>query len=38
MGEFANARWLTLLAWTIAVVIAALNLWLLFQIATDWLS
>jgi len=38
MGEFVNARWLTLLAWTIAVVIAALNLWLLFQIATDWLS
>jgi manganese transport protein len=38
MGEFVNARWLTLMAWTIAVVIAALNLWLLFQIATDWLS
>ena len=38
MGEFVNARWLTVLAWTIAIVIASLNAWLLFQIARDWLS
>ena len=38
MGEFVNARWLTVLAWTIAIVIASLNGWLLFQIARDWVS
>jgi manganese transport protein len=38
MGEFANAPWLKLMAWTIAVVIASLNAWLLFQIARDWVS
>ncbi len=37
MGEFVNARWLTALAWTIAVVIASLNAWLLFQVVGDWL-
>jgi manganese transport protein len=37
MGEFVNARWLTVLAWTIAVVIASLNAWLLFQVVSDWL-
>ena len=37
MGEFVNARWLTVLAWTIALVIAALNGWLLVQIVGDWL-
>ncbi len=36
MGEFVNARWLTVLAWTIAVVIASLNAWLLFQVVGDW--
>ncbi len=38
MGEFVNARWLTALAWTVAIVIAALNAWLLVQVARDWLS
>ena len=38
MGEFVNARWLTVLAWTVAVVIASLNAWLLFQVIGDWLS
>jgi manganese transport protein len=33
MGEFVNPRWLKLLAYTVAVVIAALNVWLLFQTA-----
>jgi manganese transport protein len=29
MGEFVNARWLKVLAWIVAVVIASLNAWLL---------
>jgi manganese transport protein len=33
MGEFVNARWLQALAWTTAVVIAGLNVWLLVQTA-----
>ncbi|HTH64426.1 MAG TPA: Nramp family divalent metal transporter [Gemmatimonadales bacterium] len=33
MGEFVNPGWLKLLAYTVAVVIAALNAWLLFQTA-----
>ncbi len=33
MGEFASPLWVKLLAWTIAVVIAALNAWLLYQTA-----
>jgi manganese transport protein len=31
MGEFVNARWLKVLAWTTAIVIASLNAWLLVQ-------
>ncbi len=34
MGEFANAVWVKLLAYTVAVIIAALNIYLLFQIFT----
>ena len=33
MGEFVNPRWLQALAWTTAVVIAGLNVWLLVQTA-----
>ncbi len=33
MGEFTNARWLQALAWTVAVLIAGLNAWLLVQTA-----
>jgi manganese transport protein len=33
MGEFVNARWLQALAWTTAVVIAGLNVWLLVETA-----
>jgi manganese transport protein len=33
MGEFVNARWLQGLAWFTAVLIAALNAWLLIQTA-----
>ena len=35
MGEFVNPPWCKILAWTIAVVIAALNVWLLWQIFRD---
>ena len=31
MGEFVNARWLQALAWFTAVLIAALNAWLLVE-------
>jgi manganese transport protein len=31
MGAFASPRWLKALAWPVAVVIAALNVWLLYQ-------
>ena len=31
MGEFANPSWVKALAWSVAVVIAALNAWLLYQ-------
>jgi manganese transport protein len=32
MGQFVNATWLKLLAWTVALVIAGLNAWLLVEI------
>jgi manganese transport protein len=32
MGEFVNPRWLKRMAWAIAVIITALNLWLLIQV------
>ncbi len=31
MGPFASPLWVKVLAWTVAVVIAALNVWLLYQ-------
>jgi manganese transport protein len=31
MGQFANPLWLKVLAWTIATIIASLNVWLLYQ-------
>jgi len=31
MGRFASPMWVKLLAWTVALVIAALNVWLLYQ-------
>jgi manganese transport protein len=31
MGPFVNPRWLSLLSWTVGIVIAALNGWLLIQ-------
>jgi manganese transport protein len=31
MGEFANPLWLSCLAWVIAIVIAGLNVFLLYS-------
>jgi manganese transport protein len=31
MGDFVNPTWVKLLAWSVAVIIAALNIWLLYQ-------
>jgi manganese transport protein len=31
MGVFVAPRWVQMLAWTIAVIIAGLNVWLLYQ-------
>ena len=31
MGPFVNPRWLSVTSWVVAVVIAALNGWLLLQ-------
>jgi len=36
MGEFANPMWLKALAYMVAVVIAALNAWLLVQTVRGW--
>jgi manganese transport protein len=38
MGDFVNPRWLTLLSWFVAAVIASLNIWLLFQTFAGWLG
>ncbi|HYH81909.1 MAG TPA: Nramp family divalent metal transporter [Longimicrobium sp.] len=38
MGQFANAWWLKGLAYTVAVLIAGLNIWLLWQTFTGWLG
>jgi manganese transport protein len=38
MGEFVNPMWLKALAYTVAIVIAALNVWLLSLIARNWLA
>ncbi|MHB0947601.1 MAG: Nramp family divalent metal transporter [Gemmatimonadaceae bacterium] len=38
MGEFANAAWLKVLAWVVALVIAAINGWLLLKTFGEWLA
>ena len=38
MGEFVNPPWVKILAWTVAVVIAGLNGWLLVQIFQGWVG
>jgi manganese transport protein len=37
MGPFASPVWVKVLAWTIAIVIAALNVWLLWQTFVEFL-
>jgi len=36
MGEFVNPLWQKILSYTVAVLIAALNVWLLTQIFREW--
>jgi len=38
MGVFVNPRWLTGLSWTVGLIIAALNVWLLIQTIGPWLA
>jgi manganese transport protein len=38
MGRFVNPRWLQGVAWTAAIVIAALNAWLLVRTFQGWLA
>jgi manganese transport protein len=38
MGQFANPTWLKLLAYLVAIVIATLNVWLLVQTISQWMS
>ncbi len=38
MGAFVNPKWLTGVAWVVAIVIAALNGWLLVQTIGGWIS
>jgi manganese transport protein len=38
MGPFANPGWVKALAWSVAVVIAALNAWLLYQTVAGFLG
>jgi manganese transport protein len=38
MGTFVNPKWLKLLAWATAVVIAMLNAWLLVQTVRGWVA
>jgi manganese transport protein len=37
MGTFVNPRWLKLLAYLVAAVIASLNAWLLIQVIGNWI-
>ena len=37
MGEFVNPLWVKVLAWLVAIIIAGLNVWLLWQTIADWL-
>ena len=38
MGEFVNPLWVKALAYTVAFVIAGLNVWLLYQTFSGWLT
>ncbi len=38
MGEFVSPPWRIALAWSVAVLIAVLNIWLLLQVFSGWLT
>ena len=38
MGAFVAPRWMLALAWPVAVLIAGLNVWLLYQTIVGWMS
>ena len=38
MGEFVNPAWLKVMAFTVATIIASLNVWLLLQTFRNWLA
>ncbi len=38
MGEFVNARWVSILAWTAAAIIVTLNLWLAATTIGEWID
>jgi manganese transport protein len=38
MGEFVNPLWVKVIAYLVAFVIAALNVWLLFQTFREWIA
>jgi manganese transport protein len=38
MGAFTNPRWLKVLAYTVALVIASLNVYLLVRTFAGWLA
>jgi manganese transport protein len=38
MGEFVNPRWLKVLAYCVATIIASLNVWLLVQTVRGWMA
>jgi manganese transport protein len=38
MGEFVNPGWVKSLAWSAAIIIAALNCWLIVQSVREWLA
>jgi manganese transport protein len=38
MGEFVNPRWVKILAWTVAGMIALLNIYLLIQTLVEWVA
>jgi len=38
MGEFANPRWVKVLAWIVTAIIAGLNIYLLVQTVAGWLA
>ena len=38
MGEFANKAWVRILSWLAAGLILGLNIWLAYQVISDWLE